>query len=69
MNIVEIEETSCEEIREELKGRSFFAVSIENGKYEMHIPDHLMSHQIIFGIELVRTLIMNSELYNVPIDN
>ena len=59
MNVVKLNDEDCDDILEELKGKMFFAVSIENGHYMVHLPDGLQPSQIIYGCEVVKTILMN----------
>lgn len=58
MNVVQLNNDCCDDILEDLKGKMFFAVSIENGHYMVHLPDILQPSQIIYGCEVVKTVLM-----------
>ena len=60
MNIVPIEKRNCDSLLEELKGKTFFAISIDSGIYEVHFPDNLLPSEIVYGLEVAREILMKS---------
>lgn len=63
MNVVKFDHSKfSKEILTDLVGKKFFAVSIDNGVYEIHIPEDMMKSQVIYGCELVRYSVMKQSI-------
>lgn len=55
------DENISEKVFEKLKGRRFFAVSVDKNDYQYHFSADMTNEEVIYGCEMLKQKVLNEE--------